>query len=56
MGFAEFIFLAPLGDKRRVWLLRDYLLAFLFERARNELPEEELVTVGSEAETDTGGE
>jgi CRISPR-associated protein Cst1 len=56
MGFAEFIFLAPLGDKRRVWLLRDYLLAFLFERARNELPEEELVTVGSEAETDIGGE
>jgi len=56
MGFAEFIFLAPLGDKQRVWLLRDYLLAFLFERARNELPKEELVTVGSEAETDTGGE
>jgi len=56
MGFAEFIFLAPLGDKQRVWLLRDYLLAFLFERARNELPEEELVTVGSEAETDIGGE
>jgi hypothetical protein len=28
MGFAEFIFLAPLRDKRRVWLLRDYLLAF----------------------------
>jgi CRISPR-associated protein Cst1 len=56
MGFAEFIFLAPLRDKRRVWLLRDYLLAFLFERARNELPEEELVTVGSEAETDIGGE
>ena len=56
MGFAEFIFLAPLGDKRRVWLLRDYLLAFLFERARNELPKEELVTVDSEAETDIGGE
>jgi len=56
MGFAEFIFLAPLRDKQRVWLLRDYLLAFLFERARNELPKEELVTVGSEAETDIGGE
>ncbi|MCL6534206.1 MAG: type I-B CRISPR-associated protein Cas8b1/Cst1 [Armatimonadetes bacterium] len=56
MGFAEFIFLAPLDDTQRVWLLRDYLLAFLFERSRNELPEEELITVGSEAETHTGGE
>jgi CRISPR-associated protein Cst1 len=56
MGFAEFIFLAPLGDKQRVWLLRDYLLAFLFERARNELPEEESITAGAEIETDIGGE
>jgi CRISPR-associated protein Cst1 len=56
MGFAEFIFLAPLRDKQRVWLLRDYLLAFLFERARNELPEEESITAGAEIETDIGGE
>jgi CRISPR-associated protein Cst1 len=56
MGFADFVFLAPLGDKQRTWLLRDYLLAFLFERARNKLPEEESITAGAEIETDTGGE
>ena len=56
MGFADFVFLAPLGDRQRTWLLRDYLLAFLFEQARNKLPEEELITVGVETEMNTGGE
>lgn len=60
MGFAEFVFLAPLGDRQRLWLLRDYLLAFLFERAKEVLPEEEEAAVGTEipteAETFDGGE
>lgn len=41
MSFANFVFLAPLGDRQRLWLLRDYLLGFLFDRAREQLPEEE---------------
>lgn len=41
MGFADFIFLAPLGDVQRIWLLRDYLLAFLFDQARETLSAEE---------------
>ncbi len=49
IGFDDFVFLAPLGDRQRIWLLRDYLLAFLFEQAREELPEEELITAGVEA-------
>ncbi len=44
MGFSDFVFLAPLGDPQRVWLLRDYLLAFLFDRARETLALEEVVT------------
>ncbi|SDX84859.1 CRISPR-associated protein, Cst1 family [Acetomicrobium thermoterrenum DSM 13490] len=40
MTFDDFVFLAPLGDRRQLWLLRDYLLAFLFEKVR-ELTEEE---------------
>lgn len=41
MGFADFVFLAPLGDSQRLWLLRDYLLAFLFDEARDALSAEE---------------
>lgn len=46
MGFGDFVFLAPLGDRQRLWLLRDYLLAFLFDRAREVVPEEEEIAVG----------
>jgi len=45
MSFADFVFLAPLGDRQKMWLLRDYLLAFLFEQARDVLPEEEEIAV-----------
>jgi CRISPR-associated protein Cst1 len=41
LSFSDFVFLAPLGDRHKIWLLRDYLLAFLFERAREVLSEEE---------------
>ncbi len=40
LRFKDFIFLAPFQDPRRLWLLRDYVLAFLFDRARSQLPEE----------------
>lgn len=50
MGLSDFVFLAPLEDARRLWLLRDYLLAFLFERL-GEVPEEE-IAVGGEEEAD----
>lgn len=49
IGFADFLFLAPFGDAQRLWLLRDYLLAFLFDQAREVLPEEEEIAVGAEA-------
>jgi len=49
MSFSDFTFLAPLGDRQKMWLLRDYLLAFLFERAREVLPEEEEIAVPEEA-------
>jgi CRISPR-associated protein Cst1 len=49
MSFSDFVFLAPLGDRQKMWLLRDYLLAFLFERAREALPEEEEIAVPEEA-------
>ena len=64
LRFEDFVFLAPLGQRQRVWLLRDYLLAFLFDKAREELPVEvieEEITVGQEAargeldETYSGG-
>ncbi|MFN3421825.1 MAG: type I-B CRISPR-associated protein Cas8b1/Cst1, partial [Armatimonadota bacterium] len=42
LSFHDFIFLAPLGDRQKLWLLRDYLLAFLFDRARQMLDEEVL--------------
>jgi CRISPR-associated protein Cst1 len=41
LSFSDFVFLAPLGERQKMWLLRDYLLAFLFEQAREALPEEE---------------
>ena len=60
MHFTDFVFLAPLGDRQRLWLLRDYLLAFLFDCAREALPEEEEIAVGAEVSTETetfhGGE
>lgn len=40
LRFEDFLFLAPFQDQRRLWLLRDYVLAFLFDRARSELAEE----------------
>lgn len=49
LSFSDFVFLAPLGDRSRLWLLRDYLLAFLFEQAREMLPEEEEIAVAEEA-------
>ncbi len=49
LSFDDFVFLAPLGDRQKMWLLRDYLLAFLFERAREVLPEEEEIAVHEEA-------
>jgi CRISPR-associated protein Cst1 len=49
LSFADFVFLAPLGDRQKMWLLRDYLLAFLFERAREVMPEEEEIAVPEEA-------
>ena len=42
LSFQDFVFLAPLGDRQKLWLLRDYLLAFLFDRARQMLDEEVL--------------
>ncbi|RLF17003.1 MAG: type I-B CRISPR-associated protein Cas8b1/Cst1, partial [Thermoprotei archaeon] len=39
LSFSDFVFLAPLGNRQTPWLLRDYLLAFLFEKVREELPE-----------------
>jgi CRISPR-associated protein Cst1 len=49
IGFDDFLFLAPFGDAQRLWLLRDYLLAFFFDRAREALLEEEEIGVGVEA-------
>lgn len=48
LSFNDFVFLAPLGDRQKLWLLRDYLLAFLFERAREILPEVEEIAAGEE--------
>lgn len=44
LRFPDFLFLAPLGDASRIWLLRDYLLAFLFDKARKALLQEETPT------------
>jgi CRISPR-associated protein Cst1 len=51
LSFSDFVFLAPLGDRQKMWLLRDYLLAFLFER-REALAEEEEIAVPEETETE----
>lgn len=48
LSFNDFVFLAPLGDRQKLWLLRDYLLAFLFEYAREILPEGEEIATGEE--------
>jgi CRISPR-associated protein Cst1 len=59
LRFNDFVFLAPLGDPQRLRLLRDYLLAFLFERARQMLDEEvmqgEIAVPEETAETSVGG-
>lgn len=49
LGFSDFVFLAPLGDRQQLWLLRDYLLAFLFEQVREALPAEEEIAMSFEA-------
>ncbi len=55
LRFNDFVFLAPLGDHQRLRLLRDYLLAFLFDRARpllgEEVIEEEIAAVEEAAES-----
>lgn len=60
MSFNDFVFLAPLGDRQRLWLLRDYLLAFLFDRARQvlreEVTQEEIAVAEERMETFAGGE
>ena len=60
LSFNDFVFLAPLGDHQGLRLLRDYLLAFLFDRAREILDEEvlqeEITAVEEAAETSNGGE
>lgn len=60
LSFNDFIFLAPLGDRQKLWLLRDYLLAFLFEQAREILPEVDEIAGGEETpaafQTLEGGE
>jgi len=53
IGFEDFLLLAPLGDRSRLWLLRDYLLAFLFSEARNDLPEQEDIAAGEEVLNET---
>lgn len=59
LSFNDFIFLAPLGDRHQLWLLRDYLLAFLFDQARQKLDKEvmsEEITALEAVETSFGGE
>jgi CRISPR-associated protein Cst1 len=47
LSFADFVFLAPLGDSQRLWLMRDYLLAYLFDKSQEALAiEEEEIAVG----------
>lgn len=58
LRFDDFVFLAPLGERYRLWLLRDYLLAYLFDKARGQLPDEEEISTGEElhdVETFNGG-
>ena len=40
MNWPDFVFLAPLSDVNHLFLMRDYLLAFLFDRAKEHLPRE----------------
>jgi hypothetical protein len=49
LSASDFLFLVPFGEVSRVWQLRDYLLAFLFEQARDELPPDLEVVEGEEA-------
>lgn len=60
LSFNDFIFLAPLGDHQKLRLLRDYLLAFLFDRARQVLDEEvlqeEIAAIEEAVEISNGGE
>ncbi len=45
----DFLFLAPLGQPGLAWVLRDYLLAFLFEYDREAVPEDVEIAEGEEA-------
>lgn len=49
LSASDFLFLVPFEDAIRAWQLRDYLLAFLFEQVRDELPSELEVFEGEEA-------
>ncbi len=55
LSFNDFVFLAPPEDRQRLWILRDYLLAFLFDRARplisEEVIEEEITAIEELAES-----
>ena len=48
VGFGDYVFLVPLQEQRAMWLLRDYLLAFLFDVGRVELPEDEYMEFAAE--------
>lgn len=50
LGFSDFVFLVPPDNSNRLWLLRDYLLAFLYEHARDSLLEDDTVTHNANTE------
>lgn len=50
MSYADFVFLAPIGDTKTLWELRDYVLAFLFDRQRDFFSIEESEDISSNLE------
>lgn len=52
MSLVDFLFLVPLGDVTQAWVLRDYLLAFLFELGREAVPTDIELVEGEEGATD----
>ena len=54
MSLVDFLFLVPLGDVTQAWVLRDYLLAFLFELGREAVPTDIELVEGEEGATDEG--
>jgi len=48
LGLDDFLFLVPLGQPGQAWVLRDYLLAFLFEYDREAVPEDVEIAEGEE--------